>query len=107
MAITRLVSGMPASFGGTPEDPPVYETTYEGAVLDVYERNGYDDSDFYAIVWDAEKGQIEHVMYATTRGWTYCNGASIDASEPEGWFRNPNHGRRRPGGDPAQEYIAW
>jgi len=26
-------------------------------------------------------------------------------SEPQGWFRHPNSGRRRPGGDPSQEYV--
>jgi hypothetical protein len=28
----------------------------------------------------------------------------IDA-EPSGWYRNRRTGRRRPGGDPAKEYI--
>lgn len=28
-----------------------------------------------------------------------------DGSEPEGWIRHLASGRRRPGGDPAQEYI--
>lgn len=27
--------------------------------------------------------------------------------EPQGWYRNVETGRRRPGGDPAQEYINW
>jgi hypothetical protein len=27
--------------------------------------------------------------------------------EPKGWWRNPSTGRRRPGGDPAKEYIQW
>lgn len=27
--------------------------------------------------------------------------------EPEGWFRNPKTGRRRPDGDKEQEYIDW
>jgi len=25
--------------------------------------------------------------------------------EPEGWYRHPETGRRRPGGDEAQEYV--
>lgn len=57
-----------------------HETTYEGAVLRLRERNGYDDSDFLADVWDAETGKVRTVQYATTRGWTYHNGASIDAT---------------------------
>lgn len=27
-------------------------------------------------------------------------------TEPDGWIRDPYTGRRRPGGDPAREYIA-
>jgi hypothetical protein len=27
-------------------------------------------------------------------------------SEPHGWHRHPDSGRRRPGGDPAKEYVA-
>lgn len=54
--------------------------SYEGAVLYTYERNGYDDSDFYAIVWDAEAEGFKHICYASTRGWTYHNGAKVDAT---------------------------
>ena len=25
--------------------------------------------------------------------------------EPEGWYRHPDSGRRRPGGDPAKEHV--
>lgn len=57
-----------------------HERTYEGAVLRLRERNGYDDSDFYALVWDEEQQATREIMYATTRGWTYHNGASIDAT---------------------------
>jgi hypothetical protein len=57
----------------------VHIQTHEGAVLGTWERNGYDDSDFYAAVWDGEK--IIAVEYATTRGWTYHNGAAADATD--------------------------
>lgn len=40
---------------------------YKGAVLDTYEVNGYDDSDWYAIVWDDEKKIVRTVEYDTTR----------------------------------------
>lgn len=63
--------------GGTPEAPEITKS-YEGAVLATRERNGYDDSDFYAFVWTGEK--IESVEYATTRGWTYRNFATVDAT---------------------------
>jgi hypothetical protein len=59
-------------------DPQV---SFEGAVLDTWERNGYDDSDFYALVWDAEAGTLRTIEYATTRGWTHHNGAHVDATE--------------------------
>lgn len=51
-----------------------------GLVLAAYEQNGYDDSDFYALVWNEEKQEIEHVRYATTRGWSYPCNAWIDAT---------------------------
>lgn len=60
---------------------PIYlKTTHKGLVLNTYERNGRDDSDFYAVVWNEDKGQCEHLLYASTRGWTYPNGAHIDAT---------------------------
>lgn len=50
---------------------------YEGKVVELIEKNGYDDSDFYAIAWD--NGPVR-IMYATTRGWSYPNHAEVDAS---------------------------
>jgi hypothetical protein len=55
--------------------------THKGLVLETREINGYDDSDFYAVVWNWEKGDTENVTYASTRGWTYPNGAAVDATE--------------------------
>ena len=55
------------------------EVQYEGCVIATYEHNGYDDSDFYAICWDDEKGKLVEVEYDTTR----CGGggiAKIDAT---------------------------
>lgn len=56
------------------------EPEYIGCVLDTYERNGYDDSDWYAICWDECEGKVVEVNYDTTRaaggGW-----AKIDATE--------------------------
>jgi hypothetical protein len=56
-------------------------TTHVGHVLADREINGYDDSDFYALVWNDEKGAPERVTYASTRGWTYPNGCSVDATD--------------------------
>lgn len=56
------------------------QRSYVGCVLDVFERNGHDDSDFYAVCWDEAQGRVVTVMYDTTR----CGGlgtAYIDATE--------------------------
>lgn len=64
-----------------PFEPLYMEESYVGAVLDDSgERNGYDDSDFYATVWNATEGRPMTVTYATTRGWTYPNSARADAT---------------------------
>jgi hypothetical protein len=55
-------------------------TFAEGLVVSTSERNGYDDSDFFAEVWNEEKGDTESILYASTRGWTYPNNAVIDAT---------------------------
>lgn len=57
-----------------------YDVLYEGRVLALRERNGYDDSDFVALCWDDDEGKVVTVTYATTRSWTYLNGAVVDAS---------------------------
>jgi hypothetical protein len=60
---------------------PVYVHTFaEGCVLDIYERNGYNDSDFYAIYWDETSQSVKTIEYASTRGWTYANSAVVDAT---------------------------
>lgn len=60
---------------------PLYmKETHRGLVLSTGEYNGYDDSDFYALVWNPEKKCAERETYATTRGWTYPNGATVDAT---------------------------
>lgn len=55
--------------------------SYEGRVLYTGEMNGYDDSDFYALVWDDAERRVKKIIYATTRGWTYHNGARVDATD--------------------------
>jgi hypothetical protein len=55
--------------------------TWEGCVLRLGEHNYYDDSDFYAIVWDAQLGAPREIEYGTTRGWSYWNSASVDATD--------------------------
>ena len=57
------------------------KSTYIGAVLETYERNGYNDSDFYAIVWDDKKNDLIHKEVGTTRFYTEGYGAEVDATD--------------------------
>jgi len=58
---------------------PLYmETSHVGLVLHTGERNGYHDSDFTVGVWDGDG--IDTFIYASTRGWTYPNSATPDAT---------------------------
>lgn len=41
--------------------------THTGLVLGTYERNGYDDSDFIAAVWNPDTHSIDHIEYDSTR----------------------------------------
>lgn len=66
---------------------------YEGCVLDWYEHNGYDDSDWYAICWNEEKQTIDKVLFDTTR--CACSGrAEIDATPEVLSARSTTTGRR-------------
>lgn len=51
-----------------------------GRVISLREANGYHDSDFYA-TYMRDDGTITEFQYATTRGWTYANGAMVDATD--------------------------
>jgi hypothetical protein len=64
--------------GAEVQPPDAFEVSYQGAVLAVRERNFYDDSDFYAVVWDGQT--LKSVTYGTTRAWTYPNHAEVDAT---------------------------
>ena len=56
------------------------KTSHVGLVLSTGEVNGYDDSDFFATVWNPATGTTGRVTYASTRGWTYHNSATVDAT---------------------------
>lgn len=76
-----VLTDPPGSYGHCWVGEPLYmETHHVGVVLELGEYNGRDDSDFYAVCWNAEKGMPERVEYASTRGWTYPNGATVDAT---------------------------
>lgn len=70
----------------TPEDKEhkvwLYDT-HVGLCIEDYERNGYDDSDFFMIVWNPETMEPENICFATTRGWTYPCYASKPDATPE------------------------
>lgn len=70
------ILGWDTTFNG----PLMIETTYEGCVIRIWERNGYDDSDFIAQVWDDSRGEVIQVVYASTRGWSYANSAKVDVT---------------------------
>lgn len=63
--------------------PNVYATylSHEGLCVRDFERNGYHDSDFYMVVWNPEKHELETIEFASTRGWSYpCYGSWVDAT---------------------------
>lgn len=63
--------------------PNVYATylEYEGLCIRDFERNGYDDSDFYMVVWDPVAKEPKTIEFASTRGWSYpCYASSPDAT---------------------------
>jgi hypothetical protein len=63
------------------EEPLYMEISHIGKVLEEGEINGRDDSDFYAVVWDDETGGTKRITYASTRGWTYPNSCTVDATD--------------------------
>lgn len=56
---------------------------YVGLCLSDYERNGYDDSDFFMEIWSPEAQAVETILFATTRGWTYPSYGSRPDATPE------------------------
>ena len=61
---------------------------YEGCVLDWYEHNGYDDSDWYAICWNEEKQTIDKVLFDTTRcACSRCSRCSTGADCHHGRYK--------------------
>lgn len=64
-----------------PYGPLYLRTTHVGMVVKVFERNGYNDSDFCAVVYFPATDSFGEVEYGTTRFWTYPNHAEVDASE--------------------------
>jgi hypothetical protein len=57
--------------------------THVGYCLEDREINGYDDSDWYMIVWNPVEGKTEQVVFASTCGWTYPCYCSRPDATPE------------------------
>ncbi len=55
------------------------KTEYVGCVIKEWGKCGFDDSDYYALVWDTKTMTTKTVEYATTRFWTYPNSRKVDA----------------------------
>ena len=53
---------------------------YRGCVVHWYERNGYEDSDWYADVWDEETQELKAVLFDTTRAGGSGH-AELDATD--------------------------
>lgn len=60
----------------------LYES-HNGYCLYDYERNSYDDSDWYMVVWNPVEKKPEHICFASTRGWTYPTYGSRPDATPE------------------------
>jgi hypothetical protein len=87
----EVAAGLPGDMTGW------FQISHAGLVLATGEHNYHDDSDFYATVWDGQ-GPRE-ITYASTRGWTYANSATADAT-PEvqaayGAWRQARAGERQ------------
>ncbi len=65
-----------------------------GVQLSVGAGDGFYDDTW---IYDAEQGLLD-------AGWRAALGWDGEG-EPDGWYRHPQSGRRRPGGDPAKEYV--
>lgn len=63
-----------------------------GVQLSVGRGDGYYQDSW---IYDAEQAEA---------GWRAALGWD-GQGEPEGWYRHPQSGRRRPDGDPAKEFV--
>lgn len=59
-------------------DEAGWVVSHEGLTVRLREANFWDDSDFFAVVW--EDGKTREIQYGTTRCWTYNSSAKVDAS---------------------------
>lgn len=55
------------------------------------------DADYFDDGWCYQHSEND-LAWRAALGWD-------GEGEPDGWYRHPDTGRRRPGGDPAKEYV--
>jgi hypothetical protein len=73
--------------GDTTQDP----TTGTACVLATFEHSGYDDSDFYAIVWTGERVSVE-LSWTTRHAGSYFTGPQATAEQDQAaraWIAAP------------------
>lgn len=70
----------PCTHYGVADEGYVILSFANGRTLFEREANFYDDSDFY-VTYMEDSGKIREIQYATTRGWSYANGVTIDATD--------------------------
>lgn len=58
--------------------------SYEGCVINTFERNSYDDSDYYAVCVNINNGTIDMIRYNTTR---FGGGGYAEADLTENNYR--------------------
>lgn len=61
----------------------VFWQEHAGFCLYAWEENGYNDSDWYMMVWDAVNKRPFPICFASTRGWTYPAYGSQPDATPE------------------------
>lgn len=87
-------NGCPLEVANDPSQSCVTrQTSHVGMVLDGDEYNGAHDSDFYALVWNPDRGLVQRVWYRSTAHWTDHNGMIVDATAEviaaaEQWHRD-------------------
>lgn len=89
-------------------EDPYYLNVYLVRLLD-------DGREIVVMPWSGPGGQLSigrrTGYWDDTWNYTRADDAVYAAEiwdgngEPEGWYRHPATGRRRPGGDPAQEFV--
>lgn len=90
----------------------------EQDIIDMGYITGQDHGDFIVAVGEMTYGKgriiigndmgVDNAWCYKTLGealLAYVEWEPTEDNEPDGWFRNPITGRRRPDNDPDQEYI--